>query len=150
MKTTNNKIKSQRNILILVGIVAVVMSGIFFSDYLRTSPDKSWPIVQGTVQVRQTVLVNGFAKRPKLVIQIEPNGPMVYAVLQMSASSNIPDHVTFRYSGDPSKEVQLFEETSSLSGGFAFLGLAVLLLLIWPSYKRYLIKSGSLSERSRI
>jgi hypothetical protein len=120
-----------------MGILGLGASFIFLFDYWRTRPDASWPMVRGAVIERRMVTVGGIATRPHLTIRIEPDGPNVHAVLSMSASSNIPDAVTFRYGGDPAKEVFLEEETSSLTGGLLFLGLVIGLAVVWPFYERY-------------
>jgi hypothetical protein len=84
------------------------------------------------------VTVGVLATRPQLTIRVEPSGPNVRAVLLMNASSGIPDVVNFRYSRDPSSEVVLEEETSSLTGGVLFLALVIGLAAIWPIYERHL------------
>ena len=103
-------------------------------------------MVRGTVVERRMVTVGGIAKRPHLTIRVEPKGQNVHAVLLMSGSSKIPDAVNFRYSGDPSKEVFLEEETSSLTGGLLFLGLVLGLAALWPFYERNLRQGTSVAQ----
>lgn len=126
-----------------MGILALGASLIFLLDYWHTRPDASWPIVRGVVVERRMVTVGGFVVRPHLTIRIEPSGPNVHAVLSMNASSNIPDAVSFRYGGDPAKEVFLEDETSSLSGGLLLLALVIGLAVVWPFYERHLHKAGN-------
>ena len=143
MPSASSNVLGQRIGAVVMGILALGASLIFLLDYWRTRPDASWPIVRGAVVERRMVTVGGFAVRPHLTIRIEPGGPNVHAVLSMNASSDIPDAVNFHYSGDPSKEVFLEEETSSLSGGLLFLGLVIGLAVVWPFYERHLRKRGN-------
>jgi hypothetical protein len=119
-----------RAIIMVIVLVGTAMSAIFFRDYFATRPDPSWPVVTGTVISRSLVKTAGFGNRSKLSIRIDPTGPVVYAILMMNASGQIPNSVTFRYGGDASKEVALIEETSSLVGAFIFLSIACVLVLI--------------------
>jgi hypothetical protein len=109
----------------LIVIICLFMSGIFFVDYLHTRPDPAWPLLTGTVIARQRVKVYMIANRTKLSIQSDGNGPIVHSILLMNGSTDIPDRVSFRYGGDPKREVVLFEETSSLIGALIFLGLSL-------------------------
>jgi hypothetical protein len=117
--------------------VGFLMSALLLIDYVRTRPDPDWPLVEGTVTERRVVRVNLVADRPYLSVQIGTDGPPVYAILAMDASSSIPDRVTFRYGGDSSREVALLEETSSLHGALLLLALGVLAVLVWLGCIRY-------------
>jgi hypothetical protein len=122
--------------------LGLMMGALLLIDYARTRPDASWPIVEGTVTERRMVRVNGFADRTRLTVRIGADGPLVYAMLAMDAGSSIPDHVTFRYGGAPSREVALMEETSSLYGGLLLSGMGALALLLWLGCMRYRVSIG--------
>jgi len=117
-------------------ILALSASVILFRDYMTTRPDPGWPIVHGEVTRRSMIRVGGIAKRPYLSVRIVPSGPIVHAILAMNGIQDIPDKVSFRYGGDPTKEVVLLEETSSLTGALVFLGLAGLVPIGWSWYIR--------------
>jgi len=120
----------------LLMILALGASVIYFRDYITTRPDPSWPIVHGEVISRSMIRVGGIARRPYLRIRVVPSGPIVHAILATNAMQDIPDNVSFRYSGDPTKEVELLEETSSLAGALMFLGIAGSVPIAWSWYIR--------------
>jgi hypothetical protein len=53
-------------------------------------------------------------EHPELLIRVEGQGDLVKASLVGDSSERIPDDVSFYYSGDPTKEVRLREETNPL------------------------------------
>lgn len=126
----------------IAGALALGMSLIFAVHWWNTRADPLWPIVSGSVVERKLVATSGGGRRTELTIRIEPRGPSVRAVLMMNASGDIPDSVHFRYGGDPSKEVVLEEETSSLAGFFLGMSLLIGLVVIWPRYERHLLRRG--------
>jgi hypothetical protein len=90
-------------------------------------------VVNGTVVSRSTVKTGYFTTRGQLRVRIEPDGPEVMAILSLDSLRDIPQRVTFQFSGDPSREIVLQEESSPLTAlvivGIATLG-ALLFLLV--------------------
>ena len=128
---------TKRKIRAVILAVLGFLVGVFlWFDYWESRPDASWPMVHGVVTDRSMIALGGFVKRPHLTIRTEPNGPSVQAVLTMNAHESVPDTVSFRYSGNPSREVFLEEETSPLTGALLFFGLIVGLRALWPVYER--------------
>lgn len=87
----------------------------------------------GVVVERRMANIWYFVQRPKLRIQVEDTRETVYAILSMNAIHEIPDQVTFSFSGDPSAEVYLFEEDYPLWFALFFLltPLLALVLISW-------------------
>jgi hypothetical protein len=127
-----------RGTVYICATVSLLLSAAVAADYYRERPDPTWPVVHGQVVARDSVTRFYFMRRPKLTIRLEPDGPSVTAVLMTDSSANIPDRVSFRYGGNPSKEVHLLAETSPVLVAALIGSLAPLLFLIWPWYERSL------------
>jgi hypothetical protein len=125
-----------RTTLYVTAAVSILMSATLAFDHYRERPDPAWPIVKGTVVQRESETRFIFMRRPRLTIKVEPDGPSVTAVLMTNSSANIPDSVSFRFSGDADREVLLLEESSSILVAVFIGALAPLLFLIWPWYER--------------
>jgi hypothetical protein len=143
--STSGNLTASRASFVGFGLAALVGSLIFLIDYWNTRPDTTWPLVDGVVVERRPVQVLGFATRTQLTIRVQTEGQHVHAVLSVNASSDIPDVVRFRYSGDPSREVFLEEESSSLTVGLVLLALAIGLVVVWPFYQRELRRKNAAS-----
>ena len=121
--------------LVIAFLCCGFVGALTISDYMATKPDTAWPLTKGTVIGRSSTTVAYLVKRPTLLIRVEPDGPEVHATLMMSVPKDIPSTVTFRFSGDPSREVVLLEERSSLVGVFLALGLAMILAVAWLRWR---------------
>jgi hypothetical protein len=137
-----------RTTLYITATVSLLMSATIVNDYQRERPDSAWPIVRGKVVQRSSEKRYVFVQRPKLTIWVEPNGPSITAVLMTNSSSSIPDSVSFRYSGNPEREVLLLEETSPILVAALVEAIAPLLFFLWPWYERSMKKraNGSSSD----
>ncbi len=95
----------------------------------------SWPsstdtLAQGRVIVRQMAPNRWGIRRPELLIRIENTQVLVRASLALSGTDEVPDRVSFFYSGDPNREVLIREQVSPFWGALFFLGLPVGALLL--------------------
>ena len=79
----------------------------------------------GMVVARQLQANQWGVSRPLLTIQIAGTTTFVHASLSMNSSDNVPDAVSFFYSGDSTREVFLQQETDPLWG-------ALLMFLLPP------------------
>lgn len=87
-------------------------------------------LVYGRVVGRQLQANQWGVKRPLLTIQISDTTTLVHASLEMNSGENIRDSVSFFYSGNPSQEVYLQQETDPLWGALFFFLLPPIGLLI--------------------
>src|SRR5574339_78346 len=97
--------------------------------YSRPSPNDQ--LVHGFVVNREMGTTTFGIVRPILTVQIQETGETVYAVLSLSGINDVPNNVTFYYSGDPSQEVYLIEETNPIWGFMLFLTMSVGLLAVF-------------------
>jgi hypothetical protein len=102
----------------------------FLLDYVHGLPSSGAELVHGRVFMRQKGRDNWGMEHAELTIKIDDTKDMVKANLIANSSEQIPEEVSFYYSGDPTKEVRLREETNPL---WAALGLLLIPLLtaIW-------------------
>jgi hypothetical protein len=96
----------------------------FLLDYFRGLPSSDSREVRGTVFMRQRGKDAWGLEHDELTITVEGTNDLVKANLIGDSGKNIPDEVTFHYSGDPAREVRLREETNPL--------WAALFLLLTP------------------
>ena len=120
------------SVSLLVGAsLSLVIALLLLSDHFKAARNTAGPQTSGTVVQREYTYVYGVLRRPKLRIKIEPDGPVVEAVLMVNSSAQIPDNVTFGYSGWPKQEVALEQETSSLVGAALAVAVGLAGIAVW-------------------
>ena len=129
--------------------------GIFLAlDAVKAHSHSSNTFVSGRVVGSQIQANQWGISRPDLTIRINGTSTIVHASLSMNGVNEMPDEVSFFYSGDPSREVFLQQETDPLWGALLmFLAPLVVLLMIyflerWES-KRTASTGSSLSPIPR-
>jgi hypothetical protein len=125
MKITADKIR----ILILLAFI-IPVNIYLFNDFMYSRPSPNDQLVHGYVVKREMGTTTFGIVRPILTVQIQDTGENVNAVLSLSGINDIPANVTFYYSGDPSQEVYLLEETNPIWGFMLFLIMSVMLLAV--------------------
>jgi hypothetical protein len=119
---------------------AWALGAYFLEDYIHSLPAAGDELVHGQVIVRQRARDNWGLEHPELMIQVEDSPDMVKANLRGDTAEKIPNRVSFYYSGDPSREVHLREETNLLLPAALFLLLVPLLgaaILVYVERRRY-------------
>ncbi len=114
------------------------LGNILLVEWLDTHESAAWRLASGEVIEHEQVTVYAVATRPKVTIRVDGSGETVHAVLSMNAADQVPERVTFRYSGDASREVQLLEEDDPLRYALLFLLTppGVLLAIQWLLWRR--------------
>ena len=114
-------LKGQRIKLLLVMLFALPLAALDFYDFAVHYPRDGWELKSGRVIMRALAPTFLGIKRPLLTVRIDGTDTAVFASLASNAIDDLPAHVTFYYSGDPSKEVLLQEETNPFWVGLFFL-----------------------------
>src|SRR5262249_29597640 len=99
---------------------------LFLLDFVHSFPKPGEQVVNGKVVSRAMLQSAWGIQRPVLTIQVEGTNDMVKAELSANALKDLPDDVTFSYSGDPSREVFLQQETNPIWGALFLLLLPAL------------------------
>jgi len=99
-----------------------------------------YPLASGQVVERNEIKRFGRSSLARLTIQIEDNPETVEAILAFHAANEIPNEVTFHFSGNPDEEVFLTEEENPLIGVIILPSLLFLLLGIRRIGKSLLLK----------
>ncbi len=102
--------------LLLVMVVGIPATIFLFVDFLHSLPSPTDRLVQGQVVGREMGTAALGIQRPLLTVQLDDADVLVQASLSMNDIDDMPDHVTFYYSGDPGREVYLQEETNPIWG----------------------------------
>ena len=126
MKLTTDKIR-----ILLLLIVSIPINIFLFNDFMYSRPSPNDHLVHGFVVKREMGTTTYRIVRPILTVQIQETGEIVEAVLSLSGINDVPNNVTFYYSGDPSQEVYLREEVNPIWGFMIFLSMSVMLLGIF-------------------
>ncbi len=130
MKLTNNQI------VVLIAIaLCIPFSILSFVDFLHVQAAQTNELVQGEVVKREISLDSLKMKRPLLTIHLADSDIFVKASLSMDGINDVPDSVHVYYSGDPSQEVYLQEETNPIWGSILFIVLGGLLLFMYITKK---------------
>jgi len=116
-------LKGQRIKLLFVMLFALPLAGVELYDYAVHYPRADWELKSGRVIMRAMASTHLGIKRPLLTVRIDGTDTAVFASLGGSGINDVPGRVTFYYSGDPTREVLLREETSPLWIGLFFLVL---------------------------
>ncbi len=101
---------------------------------LRPGPGDE--LVTGEVADREMTKVWSFVRRPRLIVTSNRAPKPLYALLSVDGIDDIPTAVSFYYSGDPTKEIYLQQESSPLWFGLLFILAPVLGLLFIGWYRR--------------
>ncbi|HWA28204.1 MAG TPA: hypothetical protein VG734_21310 [Lacunisphaera sp.] len=123
--------RSQRLKLCFVMLFALPLAVLFFQDFAVHRPQAGWQLKSGRVTRREMAKTALGIKRPLLSVRIDGTDQSVQASLASNAINDLPERVTFYYSGDPAREVFLQEETNPLGIG--------LFLLLGPLFAWWLI-----------
>jgi hypothetical protein len=119
---------------VVFGIICGVLGGlVFFMEALHNLPVRNAPIVTGHIIARAPT---SFYSVPRVdfTIQIDGTATEVHARAARGLMAKVPTDVLFRYSGDPTREVFLFEyEGSPWLLVLLFWGMSLLLALPFVS-----------------
>ena len=114
--------------------------GLFLAmDVVKVHSHSSSALVYGQVVERQIHANQWGISRPYLTIQINGTSALVHASLSMNSVDEMPDKVSFFYSGDPSREVFLQQETDPLWGAllmFLLPPIGLLMIHFWERRER--------------
>ena len=124
----------QMRILLLI-VVSLPLSVILFNDFIHSRPSPNDQLVHGQV-VRREMSIGGWLRiqRPLLTIKLENSDVIVKASLATNGINDMPNIVTFYYSGDPNKEVYLQEEYNPIWGSIFF--VVIFMFSLWYFVKR--------------
>jgi len=84
-----------------------------FAEWLPVFATRRAPVVSGRIVARQPITRFGFVPSADFTIRIEETGTVVHARTQRYLLKDMPETVRFHFSGDPAREVFLFEEEES-------------------------------------
>jgi hypothetical protein len=99
--------------LIFAILCGVLCGGAHFFEWLPVFATRNAPIADGRIVARSPIRRLGIVPGADFTIRIEESGAIVHARTQRYLMQEVPDTVRFRYSGDPTREVFLFEEEES-------------------------------------
>src|SRR5260221_12615407 len=114
---------------LIFAIVCGVLCGVaHFTEWLPVLAARNSPVVTGRIVSREPIRRLGFVPGVDFTIRIENTSTTVHAQAQRYLMEQVPDTVSFHYSGDPAREVFLFEEEESPFAIFVtcFVGAAFL------------------------
>ncbi len=96
------------SLMLLVATHGVLFGGYMFYTWIPIAADLNFPVVTGTITERTPIKQSGI---PSVDFTIEILDPpaVVHAYAQRYLLHKVPDEVSFRYSGEPSREVFLME-----------------------------------------
>ena len=123
---------------LIFAILCGVLCGVaHVFEWLPVFATRNAPIVDGRIIARNPIRRIGFVPGADFTIRIEESGTIVHAQTQRYLMQDMPDTVRFHYSGDPAREVFLFEEEESPLAIFVvcFVGSAFLSYILFR-YRR--------------
>jgi hypothetical protein len=122
---------------IILGIICGVLCGAaFFTEAVHIFAVRNAPIVTGHIVSRQPIRQFS-VPRADFTIRIDGTEAEVHARVQRYLMTDVPDEVRFHYSGDPTREVFLFEhEENPYWIVLTCWGLSVLLVLLLVGMRR--------------
>jgi hypothetical protein len=121
--------------MVFVAVVAFVFGAVMLASWVPRLIVSRSPIVTGRVVARQPISEWG-VPRVDFTIEMADSKAMVHAHTQRYLLEKVPDQVRFHYSGDPSRQVYLFEhEENPLWIGLFCVAAAAFLGAI--SYRRW-------------
>ena len=102
-------------------------------EWQTVSPGPGDELVTGEIADKEMTKIWSFVRRPKLIVTSDKTSEHLYAVLSVDGIYDIPAAVSFYYSGDPTQEVYLQQESSPLWFGLFFIltPVAGLLFIRW-------------------
>lgn len=128
--------------MILVSVLSLLFGGYMFYTWLPIFADRHHPIVTGTVTQR-TPIQQGGIPRVDFTIEIADPPATVHAHAQRYLIDEVPNEVSFRYSGDPDREVFLMDHEENplwialfCLGVGLFLGVFGILIRQSPNNRR--------------
>jgi hypothetical protein len=118
--------------MVFIAAVAFVFGTIMFIAWIPRFAVASSPVVTGTV-VARTPITEWGVPRVDFTIEIQGVPAVVHAHTQRYLLNQIPDQVRFHYSGDPSRQVYLFEheENPLWIGLFCWAASAILGAIVY-------------------
>jgi len=90
-------------------VLAALCGLLFLVPAIQILSDLNAPIVDGSVISRKPVHLYNFFPRADFTILINGTDARIHAITGRYLLDEIPNKVRFHYSGDPAKEVFLFE-----------------------------------------
>ena len=137
-------LRAGRALMIVALPLSWALGNILLVEWLDARESAAWHLASGEVTGFEYVTVYAVATRPKVTIRVDGSGETVHAVLSMNAADQVPERVTFRYSGDANREVQLLEEDDPLRYALFFLltppiVLAAIQWLLWRRRPRHVV-----------
>ena len=99
---------------LIFAILCGVCCGVaHFFEWLPVFATRNAPIVDGRIIARNPIRRLGIVPSADFTIRLEDSDTIVHAHTQRYLMQEMPDTVRFHYSGDPAREVFLFEEEES-------------------------------------
>ena len=95
--------------LVFLSICSFLCGCAFFADWLHIHGVRNSPIVTGQIVSRTPIKRLGFIPGVDFAIRLDGAGTEVHARAAKYLAAKVPDTVRLRYSGDPEREVFLFE-----------------------------------------
>jgi hypothetical protein len=117
--------------MIVIGVPLNCVDG--FIEWRKNVAVKDAPIVNGLIADRQLIIYKGVVQGADFTIRVENEDVLVHAKTQRCLL-NIPEHAKFRYSGDPNREVFLFEHEKNPFWEFVLCLILTLLLSLPLAY----------------
>jgi hypothetical protein len=109
-------------------VFAILIGAVNFAEWLPIFAGRNAPIVTGTIVARQPIQRYGGVPGVDFTIRLAP-GVEVHALGGRYLMEKVPEQVQFRYSGDPTREVFLFEHEENPLWIFLFLwGVSLFLI----------------------
>ena len=113
---------------LFVLVFAVLIGAVEFAEWLPIFAVRNAPIVTGTIVAREPIQRYGGVPGVDFTIRLAP-GVEVHAQGGRYLMERVPEQVRFRYSGDPTREVFLFEHEENPLWIFLFLwGVSLFLI----------------------
>ncbi len=128
--------------MVLVAIVCLACGIWEYKEWYQRFAVRSLPLVEGTVIQREPFVVYGFQERVDFSIQVDGSDQVVHARPGRYLINKVPEKVRFRFSGDPAREVFLFEHEEDpfwiMVLCFGGVALVIVLFLQTGKWKREL------------
>ena len=115
--------------IILIAIFAIPLAVRDFCDYGYIMYMRQFPLVAGTVMVRQKIDRYGIPAG-KLTLRVDQTGVGVFAITNKAEITDMPNQVTFHHSGSPGEEVFIEGEENPIWSALLIVGMLIVLVVI--------------------
>jgi hypothetical protein len=134
MIAEHKRLRIERRVLpALFGAIYLAVVAPLVAQHLRTIPDPAWPVTHGTVEKYRVYRVFILNKHADVSVKIVGTETVVKATLtHMDKPEQFPREVSFRFSGDSSREVRLLEQSSPWLIVSIFTALWLMTLIAFP------------------